>query len=144
MTKIGQRHLLLFGMDQMIVREYLNTPVEKKGWGREDFVYHKLIEDNQIIIDTVKFLHVEMGKRGSQHYHVEKDEFFIPIKGRFEVKIWDKFSYTEQSFMLYFGDRMFVPKGTIHQIVGVEKENILLEISSLDKPEDSFRIRRGD
>lgn len=121
-----------------------------KGWGREGdgiaeiFAYHRPQENlsQQIKVDTVKLLHMGRGKRLSIHYHKEKSEYFIVIKGIFFVEFLENNTVIKQ--FLHPEDRIFVPAGMEHRIMGIEDENILLEVSSLDSDSDSYRIEKGD
>lgn len=87
-----------------------------------------------------KIIHIFKGKRGSYHYHENKDETFYIQSGKIGLKYstnddFDVANYIElsegQSFRL-------LPK-TRHQIIGIEESDII-EISTFDEDSDSIRI----
>lgn len=124
------------------------TAVVSKGWGREDgigeiFAYHEPQEFEKLDVKTVKVLHIGQNLRLSRHLHLEKDEYFFIACGKIKVEIWDKNGDLSVIDMRE-DDKIFIPHGTQHRMTGVDKVNILVEISTLDKPEDSIRIERGD
>ncbi len=116
-----------------------------KGWGKETFFYHRPQEktQQQLLVDTVKVLHFEKGKKCSFHYHIEKKEFFAILFGELHIRITDKDENTVFEGSLRAGERLFVPSGYIHQMTAMEDTD-LLEVSTLDKAEDSIRLIKGD
>lgn len=154
------------------IRKLPKRPMVEKGWGGIDyngkcigeiFVYHEAdsaeayLKGNErfgtnIIkkelgggskkVETVKILAVKNGKAGSLHFHLEKEEIFFVLSGCFEIiTISDG---KEVSLTLDRYDTILLPPGAVHQIIGRGEENILIEISTLDKSEDSIKIRKGD
>lgn len=111
----------------------------------EVFVYHRPFESEseQIQVDTVKLLYIAEGKRLSRHYHVKKSEFFHLVKGELLVELWDKNGKLKEVTMKE-NDKMFIPAGQQHRMTGLVEESILLEVSTLDEPGDSYRIEKGD
>jgi mannose-6-phosphate isomerase-like protein (cupin superfamily) len=124
----------------------------KKGWGRkgdsvgEFFAYHidQEKDEHKIKVDTVKLLYMEKGKKLSRHFHKEKNEFFICVKGKFFVEFWIDEELSPISLVLTKEQRLFVPQYMQHRMTGLDEENILLEVSTRDAPEDSYRIEKGD
>ena len=116
-----------------------------KGWGGEYFAYHTPQEHpgQKIDLDTVKLMVFEKDKKCSLHYHILKQEYFICIVGRFKIELTNEWG-SPNVFELEPYQRLFVPKMREHQITGLEDKNILLEVSSLDRPEDSIRLVKGD
>lgn len=117
--------------------------VTQKGWGKEFKVYSKSDEILNIdFFDTVKVLYFEKGKKCSLHYHSSKFEIFVMLIGALDVNlVYDACSY---SFVLREGENFVVPQNLIHQMTGLNDVNILLELSTKDRAEDSYRIQRGD
>jgi mannose-6-phosphate isomerase-like protein (cupin superfamily) len=129
----------------------------KKGWGRasdgiaEVFVYHAGQEtpETTIHIETVKLLHMAKGKRLSRHFHMDKSEYFICVAGAFRIELWDSDARDlsdppARTFTLREGERMFVPATLQHRMSGLNQKNTLLEVSTKDADEDSYRIEKGD
>lgn len=117
----------------------------------EVFVYHKDHPGSDGIhssfnpvfeVGTVKLLYVAKNKKLSLHFHKDKKETFFVVFGAFEVilisdGIKDVVKFEE-------GDTLYIPPCMIHQIKGLHKKNILLEVSTKDDAQDSYRIRKGD
>lgn len=122
----------------------------KKGWGRsydkvgEIFAYHTDQEEKKIDVETVKLLYMAENKKLSRHYHQLKDEFFFCVKGIFFVELWDSNGEELHQFFLKEEDRVFIPKFLQHRMTGKSHENILLEVSTKDFSDDSYRIEKGD
>lgn len=110
----------------------------------EVFAYHRRDEksDHRINVDTVKILYFEKDRKCSLHFHKVKDEFFVCAYGQFLIEIIENGKKFEKN--LTVGNRLFIPNCTPHRITGVEDVNILIEVSTEDKPEDSYRIEKGD
>lgn len=119
----------------------------EKGWGRKEdklgeyFAYHG--HEHPIPVETVKILYFARDKRLSRHYHVKKSEYFVLIKGALQIEIWTG-DGTRHAFIMNELDRIFIKPGCQHRMTGLEEENILLEISTIDTPNDSYRIEKGD
>ncbi len=116
-----------------------------KGWGGEYFAYHTPQEHNgqKLDVDTVKLMYFEKDKKCSIHYHKLKEEYFICVVGRFRIELTDEWG-SPNVFELEPFQRVFIPKMREHRIIGLEDKNILLEVSSLDHPDDSIRLVKGD
>lgn len=129
----------------------------KKGWGSfkdgvgEIFAYHTSQENPEetIFVETVKLLSIAKDKRLSRHYHKKKDEYFICVSGMFLIEFWDDGDLdvsAKPTRKVFFNehDRVFVPAGLQHRMTGLSSNNVLLEVSTFDDPEDSYRIQKGD
>lgn len=122
----------------------------KKGWGRtydgvgEIFAYHTDQEERKINVETVKLLYMAENKKLSRHFHKVKDEFFYCVKGTFFVELWASDGAKLHEFMMKPEDRVFIPKLLQHRMTGKSHENILLEVSTKDSSDDSYRIEKGD
>ena len=130
--------------------------VVTKGWGLFDaesagsvgeiFAYHRPEEEKDFLVsvDTVKILYFEKNKKCSLHFHDKKNEIFICAQGRFNIEVVEK-QAERLVYPLAMGERLFMPRLTPHRIIGLDDgPNILIEVSTQDRPEDSFRIERGD
>lgn len=124
-----------------------------KGWGidgiGETCVYDRVHNGSEDFrAETVKLLHFSKGKKCSLHSHREKFEIFYIVYGSFLLRIVGKFpdnkSNCEFLVVLKKGDSISIPQNLEHQMQGLEEENILLEVSTQDKPEDSYRTEKGD
>lgn len=121
----------------------------EKGWGREDFIFHTDYENKKHlhdigVVETVKLLHFDKDKKLSLHFHLNKHEFFRMVIGAVLVELIDLQTQTIHTFTLEEDQKLFIPAGLIHRMTGLNNKNVMLEVSSIDKPEDSFRLQRGD
>ena len=125
----------------------------EKGWGwlngniGEVFAFHTLRADgnkqNDLDqVETVKLLYIAKDKRLSTHYHLKKTEIFVCVTGAIKVVFVD--GGEERSYDLKPGDHMRVRPGKIHYMVGLEENSVLLEVSTEDFANDSYRIEEGD
>ena len=96
----------------------------------------------QFKVETVKVLYIAQDKKLSLHFHREKIEIFYLVKGRLEITLVS--DGQEEIFEIHEGDSLFLPACVVHQMKGLEEENILLEVSTEDSPQDSYRIQKGD
>lgn len=124
----------------------------KKGWGSakdasgaavgEVFVYHAPIEADPFRVETVKLLHIEKDKQLSLHFHVSKKEIFYVISGCIEIElVHDGVTETVEANPGYC---CIIEPGMVHSMKGLGANNVLLEVSTIDRAEDSYRIRKGD
>jgi mannose-6-phosphate isomerase-like protein (cupin superfamily) len=77
------------------------------------------------------------------HFHIKKDETFLISKGKILLNIIYK-DGDRKIFTLKMGDVFHIPPGLIHQFVGIEEENYIIEFSTQHFEEDSYRVERGD
>jgi oxalate decarboxylase/phosphoglucose isomerase-like protein (cupin superfamily) len=127
------------------------TTIVNKGWGRkkdgagEVFAYHVPDEHPHHIlnVETVKLLHIQKGKRLSRHFHVNKREIFVLACGHLKVEIWDPNGVLHVIDMVP-DTKLIIEPGWQHRMTGVEENNILVEVSTLDRQSDSYRIEKGD
>lgn len=128
-------------------------PFVEKGWGSkfdgrlvgEFYAWNRPNERSahQIRPQTVKVLYFEKGKKLSLHFHKEKEEMFFCALGNIEVITISPEGKKTVS-LLERGDRIFIPQCCPHQMRGLNELNILIEVSTLHKDSDSYRIEKGD
>lgn len=116
-----------------------------KNWGSEEWVYQAPEEyaQQEMYIETVKLLNFLQGQRLSLHQHLEKKELFFCLSGKFFIDILDLSTQMHHSFYLNAGERIFIPRGLFHRML-CEETGSILEVSTLDKPSDSYRLIKGD
>lgn len=137
----------LYKQDRHGVASFRKEPfVNEKGWGKELVCYDEAKNVNSFYcqdrLQTVKVLYFEKGKKCSLHYHSEKYEVFHLLKGRLLVEfVW---SGKKHRVMMYEQEYVCIDRNLIHQMTGLDNSNILLEISTQDKENDSYRISKGD
>jgi len=107
-----------------------------KGWGHEKIIHNA---DGY----CGKVLCFEKGKKCSFHRHKIKTETIYCV-GRILLRYgFDDDISKAAEIILETGDSFHVPVGLNHQMEALE-DSQLFEFSTLDHPEDSIRIVRGD
>lgn len=123
-----------------------------KGWGRiedgvgEVFAFHAPDEKPEhrfMKVETVKLLHIAANKRLSRHYHLKKTEIFVLAAGGLMVEIWDR-QGNIHVVKMRVDSRLIIYPGVQHRMTGLCENNVLVEVSTLDYEDDSYRIEKGD
>lgn len=139
------------------VKLFDDREVVYKGWGGfrkkgipqsigEVFAWHNPIDGKypptNFQVGTVKVLYIEKNKKLSLHFHLEKTELFYMVEGSLEVVLVA--DGIEEKVFFEKGDAMIIEPGMVHSMKGLEENNILLEVSTVDYKYDSYRIKKGD
>lgn len=90
-----------------------------------------------------KLLHIDKGKCGSMHYHMNKLETMYLQSGHVKLDFIDAELGSQYSIDLFPGDSIKIPRGQAHQIHGIE-ESKMFEFSTIHEEDDSYRIWKGD
>lgn len=90
-----------------------------------------------------KLLNFKIGSKFSMHFHVEKDESWYVLSGRFVVKYIDTTNATIYERDLITGSTWRNPPLLPHQLVCIE-EGVIIEVSTSDSVEDNYRVLPGD
>ncbi|MFT4297862.1 MAG: cupin domain-containing protein [Candidatus Woesearchaeota archaeon] len=90
--------------------------INKRRWGTENrFIYNTKC--------TVKILNVLKGEQISVQYHFKRAEFWHVISGKVKILKGKKWYTAER------GTSFWLPKKTVHSVIGIAKESRILEIS---------------
>ena len=110
--------------------------IVQKGWGHEKIIHN---DDGY----CGKILCFKKGKKCSFHRHKLKTETFYCV-GKILLRhgFDDDISKAEE-LILNTGDSFHVPIGLNHQMEALE-DSELFEFSTIDHPDDSIRIVKGD
>ncbi len=100
----------------------------EKDWGREVWFHNSKLY-------CYKHLHVRAGEYCSLHYHEDKSETFVIIKGIVELRVGD------QIWTLHPEDSVTIHPYERHQFRGVV-DSIIAEASTHHKETDSIRVTR--
>lgn len=107
-----------------------------KGWGHEKVIHNA---DGY----CGKVLCFRKGGKCSYHYHRLKTETFYCV-GRVLLRYgYGDDPDSSEIIILETGDSFHVPVGLRHQMEALE-DSELFEFSTIDAPDDSVRIIRGD
>jgi mannose-6-phosphate isomerase-like protein (cupin superfamily) len=115
-----------------------------KSWGYEDI----FISNNKYCAKYLVF--DKAGNKTSMHFHKEKEETWTVIQGSFLVRyIYTDVAETKER-ILTPGDvdakpihRTFNIEALMpHQLIALEDDSIMLEVSTADSVEDNYRLYR--
>jgi mannose-6-phosphate isomerase-like protein (cupin superfamily) len=110
--------------------------IVKKGWGGE-----YIFATNDKYCGKIMYFHE--GAKFSMHFHSEKDETWLVMQGRFEVKYIDTKDASMYSEILNEGDTWRNFPLEPHQLICLE-EGVIVEVSTPDSVEDNYRVGKGD
>jgi len=108
----------------------------EKGWGGE-FIF--ATNDKY----CGKIMYFKKAAKFSMHFHSEKDETWLVLQGRFEVKYIDTNDASMHSEILEEGATWRNFPLEPHQLICLE-EGIIVEVSTPDSVEDNYRVMPGD
>ena len=108
----------------------------EKGWGFEDIW---VTSDKY----CSKFMHFKTDAKFSMHFHVNKEETWYVLKGKFIVTWIDTDTAERFTREIFEGDILHNPPLTPHQLHCIE-EGIILEVSTPDSVEDNYRVEPGN
>jgi len=106
--------------------------IDERPWGR-----YKILDQGDDF--QVKRIEVESGKRLSLQSHQYRKEFWLIIKGKFEIEIDDKKDFYEP------GDLIYIPIGSKHRPTCVSEEvGIFIEVQHGENLREDDIIRYQD
>lgn len=110
----------------------------EKGWG-----YEYIFATNDLYCG--KLLHFTQAKnKFSMHFHREKDETWYVQKGSFTLRLIDTNNGSIKERTLNFGDSIRIKPLTVHQLIALEDDSEIIEVSTADSVEDNYRVMPGD
>ena len=120
----------------MIAPEFKNFQIINKGWGCEKII------DNQPEY-CGKLMYFNKGKKMSFHSHDSKKETFYLLSGKVIFRYIDLTNADYKETILAPEDIVHIPRLLPHQIEALE-DSIVIEFSTHDDVNDSFRYQKGD
>ncbi len=122
-----------------------NPTIVKKGWGHEKIIANFNFnswepEDKGYCLKLLVF---DGKNEGSMHFHSKKHETFYVLEGNFKIQYINTQNADEKEITLFRGESLVIPPNNPHRIICLDK-GIIIEGSSPDYPEDSFRVAKGD
>jgi len=109
-----------------------------KGWGYEIIWATNDKYAGKILVFEKK------GAKFSMHFHKEKDETWFINAGSFKLIYCDTSTATYAEKILKEGDVWRNPPLMPHQLIALEDNSMLFEVSTPDSVEDNYRIIPGD
>lgn len=112
--------------------------VVQKGWG-----YELIWATTDKYCGKIMVFNKE-GASTSMHFHKEKDETWFVNNGKFKVRYIDTKDAMLYEKDLNEGDTWYNPPLMPHQLIALQAESSITEVSTPDSVEDNFRISPGD
>lgn len=76
----------------------------------------------------------------SMHYHLKKKESWYVQSGKFKFKWFDLENAELQEQFLNEGDSVLIERGLPHQLISLEDNSIIVEVSTEHFDSDSYRL----
>ena len=112
--------------------------IVSKAWGEEIWIHN----DEEYCGKLLRFF--KAGNKFSLHYHVLKKESWYVGNGSFEYIKLNTETGIEESFHITVGTCITIERGMPHQLIALEDNSEIFEVSTQHFDEDSYRIRVGD
>ena len=116
----------------------VDPKIIKKAWGEEIWIHN----DEEYCGKILRFKQV--GSKFSMHYHISKKESWYISKGSFEYKFINTDTAEEISDMVVEGDCITIERGMPHQLIALENNSEVFEVSTQHFDPDSYRVKKGD
>ena len=114
--------------------------IVKKGWGREIIFAND--EENNYCGKLLVFEGI--GAKCSMHYHVVKHETWYFQEGEFNLIVLNPKTAKPVSEPMRPGRVHVNPPGIAHQLICCSPHGVIFEVSTFDRPDDSYRVEPGD
>jgi uncharacterized RmlC-like cupin family protein len=112
--------------------------VVEKGWGRE-----MIFADMPEYCGKILIFDKENSKF-SMHFHAYKDETWYVQKGSFLIKWINTVDASVHEEVLATGDVWNNPPLFPHQLIALEDDSQIIEVSTQDDADDNYRVMPGD
>jgi len=109
-----------------------------KGWG-----YEIIWATNEKYAGKI-LVFEKPGAKFSMHFHKEKDETWFVNAGSFRLIYCDPKPATYHEKILNEGDVWRNPPMMPHQLIALQPNSMVFEVSTADSVEDNYRIAPGD
>lgn len=109
-----------------------------KGWG-----YEIIWATNEKYAGKI-LVFEKVGAKFSMHFHKDKDETWFVNAGQFKLLYCDTATATYHEKILNEGDVWHNPPMMPHQLIALQPNSMVFEVSTPDSVEDNYRIIPGD
>jgi mannose-6-phosphate isomerase-like protein (cupin superfamily) len=110
--------------------------VDKK-WGYELWIHNDEEYCGKLLVFNKE------GDKFSMHYHLKKKETWFVQEGGFLFKWIDVENAELKSQTLVTGQSVLIERGLPHQLIALEDNSIIFEVSTEHFDEDSYRVYRN-
>ncbi len=121
----------------MNINVNITTPnIVTKKWGYEMWIHNDDEYCGKLLVFNKE------GDKFSMHYHIKKKETWFVQSGTFLFKWIDVENGQINSQELSVGESVLIERGLPHQLIALEDNSIVFEVSTQHFEEDSYRIYR--
>ena len=108
----------------------------EKAWGHELWIHNDEEYCGKLLVFT------KARNRFSMHYHIQKKESWYVQEGRFQFNWLNVEDGKLEGKTLEKGDSVLIERGLPHQLIALEDNSIVFEVSTQHFDEDSYRFYR--
>ena len=108
----------------------------EKLWGYELWIHNDSEYCGKLLVFT------EKGNKFSMHYHLKKKESWFVSRCSFRFEWIDGETATLKSEIFKDGECVLIERGLPHQLIALEDNSTIVEVSTEHFDEDSYRIYR--
>ncbi len=108
----------------------------EKAWGHELWIINNEHYCGKLLV-------FKNQKSFSMHYHLLKDEAWYISKGKFLYTYIDTETANHHSIEVTEGDCIHLMPGQPHQMLALEEESCIFEVSTQHFDSDSYRVGKG-
>ncbi len=109
----------------------------EKQWGHEIWIHNDSQYCGKLLVFT------NTGNKFSMHYHMIKNETWYVQEGAFEFHWIDTQNAKLNKTVINKGDVVYIEKGKPHQLIAIEDNSVVFEVSTEHFDDDSYRIYRN-
>ena len=121
----------------MNINVNITTPnIVTKKWGYEMWIHNDDEYCGKLLVFNKE------GDKFSMHYHIKKKETWFVQSGTFLFKWIDVENGQINSQEISVGESVVIERGLPHQLIALENNSIVFEVSTQHFDEDSYRIYR--
>jgi mannose-6-phosphate isomerase-like protein (cupin superfamily) len=119
----------------MIINPNITNPkIVTKTWGYEMWIHNDEEYCGKLLVFNKE------GDKFSMHYHLKKKETWFVQSGSFLFKWIDVENAQIQSRTIVNGESVLIERGLPHQLIALEDNSTIFEVSTQHFDEDSYRI----
>jgi hypothetical protein len=116
----------------------ITKPIKvQKSWGYELWIHNDSQYCGKLLVFT------EKGYKFSMHYHMLKNETWYVQDGGFEFRWIETKTGQMRKEILNTGESVYIEKGKPHQLIALQENSIIFEVSTEHFDDDSYRIYKN-
>jgi mannose-6-phosphate isomerase-like protein (cupin superfamily) len=109
----------------------------EKGWGYEQIHF----SNQHYCLKELVF--TKQGNYFSMHFHAQKHESWLVLRGSFKVECINPDSGKTYPFPLLLGGKLVIEPLCPHRLTAMEADSVIMEVSTADHAEDNYRVAPG-